>query len=368
MKILFIIDSLRMGGKERRLIELLKGLATKKEIKSQLVVLSDDVFYTYFEKLNITTHYLLRKGSLDFSILKKLFEICKLFQPDIIHSWESMCSVYAVPIAKMSGVKFVNGMITNAPFNVNQFGRGGIRATLTFPFSDVVISNSFAGLKSYKAPMHKSVCIHNGFDFSRIRELEHHETVKKRFNLNAQKIVGMLASFSPKKDFENYVLAALRICSKRKGLVFIAIGDGSTLNKCMAIVKPEFRDKMRFIGKHKNVESLVNIIDIGVLLTNHKIHGEGISNSVLEYMALEKPVVATNGGGTGEIVSHGKTGFLVKPFNVDDITRRIEFLLDNDAVAKKMGRAGKQRLIREFGIGKMTNAYINLYRKCIIRP
>lgn len=365
MKILFIIDSLGMGGKERRLIELLKGLEPREDIACQLVVLSDCVFYTYLERLNIPTRHLVRRGRGDLSVLMKLFQICRGFRPDIIHSWESMCSVYAVPVARGAGVKFVNGMISNAPSAIRRLGRSWFRATLTFPFSDVIVSNSYAGLKSYNAPRHKSLCIHNGFDLSRMAGVEPPETVKKRFAITAQKVVGMLASFSPRKDFENYIRAALRICVKREGLVFLAIGDGSTLKRCRELVKPEFRDKIRFISKQNRVEPIVNMMDVGVLLTNQNIHGEGISNSILEYMAFGKPVVATRGGGTGEVVNHEETGFLVRPFDVDEIVARIEFLLDHDDISEKMGRAGKEKLIREFGLDKMTAAYIDLYRKCL---
>ena len=85
----------------------------------------------------------------------------------------------------------------------------------------------------------------------------------------------------------------------------------------------------------------------------------------MEYMALAKPVVATNGGGTSEIVNNNKTGFLVKPKQVGDLAKKIEFLLNNNGIAKKMGSAGKEKLLREFSLEKMTDRMIALYQDCI---
>ena len=65
-------------------------------------------------------------------------------------------------------------------------------------------------------------------------------------------------------------------------------------------VPVHLKDKIIFLGKIANVENIINIFDIGILITNSKVHGEGVSNSIIEYMALGKPVIATRGGGTDQ--------------------------------------------------------------------
>ena len=69
------------------------------------------------------------------------------------------------------------------------------------------------------------------------------------------------------------------------------------------------------LGIRSGIESLISAMDICVLST----FTEGISNSILEYMALEKPVIATAGGGTNEIVIDNKTGFLIKQSNPEEL-------------------------------------------------
>ena len=98
-------------------------------------------------------------------------------------------------------------------------------------------------------------------------------------------------------------------------------------------------------------------MDICVLST----FTEGISNSILEYMALGKPVIATSGGGTNEIVADLKTGFLIGTSNPEELAEKIELLLDNVKLREGMGLAGKEWIVKYFSIDLMINKYINLY-------
>ena len=61
MKIIYLIDSLRSGGKERQLVEVLKFFSLQEKITCNLVVMSDENHYTYIENLNIKTYIIIRK-------------------------------------------------------------------------------------------------------------------------------------------------------------------------------------------------------------------------------------------------------------------------------------------------------------------
>src|SRR5262249_29496798 len=115
--------------------------------------------------------------------------------------------------------------------------------------------------------------------------------------------------------------------------------------------------KMRFLGKQKAVEGIVDTFDIGVLST----FTEGISNSIMEYMALRKPVVATDGGGTKELVVDGETGFLVPPRDPYALAARVDYLLENPDIARRMGEAGESRLRRAFSMNVMIDRSVMLY-------
>lgn len=281
----------------------------------------------------------------------------------MVHSWGSMSTVLAIPATQLLGIPLINGSIVDAPENLSIFNKDYFRAKLAYPFSKVVIGNSNAGLEAYNVPDKKKRCIYNGFDLHRIKNLDSEANVRAKFRIQTEKVVGMVGSFSPRKDFKTYIEAALVLLSKTDDVTFLAIGDGPQLDECKERVPDEYKQRFIFTGLQNDVESIVAIFDVGVLCTNAKVHGEGISNAILEYMALGKPTVATSGGGTNEAVVDGETGYLVAPDSKDDLEQKLNKILSDDGLREKMGRAAKQRMLRHFMLDRMTDEYISLYRK-----
>ncbi|MBI5915638.1 MAG: glycosyltransferase, partial [Bacteroidetes bacterium] len=108
MKILMLNDSMVRGGRERRLIELLKGLAQFDDIECELLLLSDRVEYPEIYEMNIPIHILERKPAKDPRIFYRLVKLCRRIKPDVIHSWAMMSSVYALAPKIFLGTKFIN--------------------------------------------------------------------------------------------------------------------------------------------------------------------------------------------------------------------------------------------------------------------
>jgi glycosyltransferase involved in cell wall biosynthesis len=374
MKVLFLIDSLGSAGKERQLTELLKGLELRKSVTPLIVVLSDHVYYPYVKDLNVRTYHLKRKTKKDISIFYKLYKICKEFRPDIIHSWERMCSFYAVPASIILNSKLINGAIRNASPKSKPLGRAWIRDRLTFPFSNVILANSQAGLKSFNVPIHKGYYIHNGFNFSRIKNLTEPKSMRKKFKITTPFVVGMVGRFHPSKDYESFITCALQILRSREDVTFVAVGDGSnargntsksTFELCKKMVPHEFKEKVIFTGLQTNVESIINVFSIGMLLTNLKVHREGVSNSIMEYAALGKPVIATLGGGTPEIIQDGINGFLIQNNNIEQLKEKIDILLNDKELGISMGKKGKEKVQKEFNIELMIQNFVNLYERIL---
>jgi len=373
-RILFLTDAMGAAGKERQLVEVMKGLEKRRMFNYRVVVLPRSgnslVLYGDAKLFSKKIYFIRRKIKKDPFVFLKLYNICENFKPHIIFSWERMCSIYAIPIAKARGISFVNGSIQNATINPKRKNRMGIRNNLAFYLSDFNVSNSYAGLRAYNVPKFNSTVIHNGFDFNRLNKLESPKVIKNKFNITTSKVIGMVARFEKSKDFKTFIESAIEIVSRRNDITFLAVGDGtnargdksrSTFDKCQKLVPKKFKTKIIFTGRQSGVESIVNIFDIGVLLTNQNVHGEGISNSIMEYMALAKPVIATRGGGTPEIVKEGITGFMVPPFNQNEVVNKINYLLDNPKIAKEMGKCGRRVIEKEFNLDIMTDNFIKFF-------
>jgi len=361
MRILYFMDGLFKGGKERRLIHLLRFVVDRHVAEVELAVMSREIAYPEFYTLNIKTNYLIRKGKKDLRIFRDLYRLCRTFQPDIIHTWDSMTAVYAAPVAKLVGAKHVNGLITDAPENLERLSTLYLRSKFTFALSDLIVSNSIAGLRAYKAPLSRSVCIYNGFDFRRIKRLPDPQLVKQELHIETQRVVGMVGAFADRKDYDTYILAAQKVLATRGDVTFLAVGEGKDLERCKSLVNPEYRNRVRFLGWQEGVETIMNAIDIGVL----SAYREGISNSILEFMALGKPIVATDSGGTKEIVVDGETGFLFPVGDSDRLASRIIELLCDQVKLTSFGEKGRERVLSLFGIETMGNQFMHQYQRLI---
>jgi len=363
MKILLLIDSLVSGGRERRLIELIKGFTDYPDVKLRLVVFSDKIHYQELFELGIPVTILKRVPKRNPIIFYRLYQLCRSWKPDLIHSWGTMSAIIAIPSSVLLNINLINGNITDAPKNMDFFDERLFRARLTYPFSKVVVGNSLAGLKEYKVPEKKAVCIYNGFDSNRVKNLKKQNLIRKEFNINTKSVIGMVGGFFDRKDYETYLRGALIVLKERKDVTFVAVGDGPNLIKCKEMIPIKYSTQCIFTGVQTDVESIINIFDIGVLITNVQMHGEGISNAILEYMALKKATLATLGGGTNEVVDHMKTGILIEPGLPQIVADQLLYLLDNLEIARKMGIEAKSRLDNYFSLAKMTEAYYQLYQK-----
>jgi glycosyltransferase involved in cell wall biosynthesis len=351
------IESLSAGGKERRLVELLKGLCKNDKLSCELVVMSDNIHYEKVLQLPLKIHKLIRSRRFDFSIFHKFNRICQAFNPDVVHSWGAMPSVYALPAVMLNGCKFVNGMVTIVP---SEF-KYNVCATLTFPFSDHIVSNSYIALELLKAPKRRSSCIPNGFDFSRIENLQDPKNIRMKLGIKTKKVVGMVAGFEDRKDYDTYLSAAKKILQTRDDVTFLCIGEGKNRIRYESQIDSSLQPFIKFTGKQNDVESIINILDVAVLSSLY----EGLPNVVMEYMALGKPVVCTDAGGTSELIVDGKTGYITDLRDAERMKLYISSLLNDPDTAHAMGEVGRLRVEKHFNIDTMINSYVNLYRQLL---
>jgi glycosyltransferase involved in cell wall biosynthesis len=368
MKILMVIDSLGKGGKERRMLELIKGL---KKVDDQfdiyLVALTDHVDYDYVYEMQIKFEVLKRKFNKDLTIPFKLKRIISEFKPDIIQSWSTMASVYLSISNLFNRTPMISAVLADAPLHLNLFNKHYFRVKLITPFTSLFISNSKAGILSYKTPRQKSICIYNGIDIKRFENLR--PVIGLRKEILGDKsgelfIIAMVATFDERKDFETLVNAAIELCAKNASLVFLLVGKGPTLEQLKKKIPEKLlRDRqIIFTGKRDDIESILQIIDIGVLMTNTENHGEGISNSIIEYMASGKPVLATRGGGTDEVVKDNYNGYLIDPRNENQLKERITNLYNNRNLLRELGENAQKYVWENFDLEKKTTEYIDIYR------
>ncbi len=245
MRILFFIESIHAGGKERRAVELLDFLAKETVYEIQLVLTEEEIHYKHLLNLDIPIIILKRKfGKKDISIFHRFFDIVKEFKPDVIHTWGAMSTIYAIPSSKYLKIPIINGQISNAtPKDKRSFFNNFLLKVNRY-FSSKLFANSVAGLKAYGVSSKKGVVIYNGIRLERFQGLD--IKIRDRIHIKTPLIVAMVASFGKNKDYELYLNVAKRICSKRDDVTFVAVGDGESKVELQRKVKDLEMDRFLF--------------------------------------------------------------------------------------------------------------------------
>jgi glycosyltransferase involved in cell wall biosynthesis len=360
LRILYLVDSLRVGGKERQVCELVKGIEAGAFAEQTVVTMGSEQFYVPdIQKLGVPLFFLLRRLRWDPTVIPRLFSILRKARPHIIYTNSEMAMSYALPLARLMGIKVINATIRNA------FSGQGLRwrwHKAMLHLADVRAGNSKAGFLSRGLRLDSpgNYVIYNGFDMQRMQRAA---ALPGDTPIDAgnRKVVGMIAEFSDYKDFPTFVRAAQLLLAGRDDVIFVAVGGGKNLEACKAMAPNEPR--IRFLGQRGDIESLVHQMDIGVLCT----FTEGISNSVMEYMAASKPVIVTDGGGSSELVSEGVHGYLVATSDAAALAEKIAFLLDNPSKARQMGTAGRQRIEESFSLESLTRNHLVMFEN-ILKP
>lgn len=367
MRILYFIGSLRSGGKERRLLELLNYLNQKSDYELFVILAYNKIDYPLFHQLGIN-HLILNKkpDSKDPRLFIKLNRICKEYKPDVIHTWGNMQTFYMIPTSLIRNIPIVSSEITSVRPNLKKFSFLGISTKINFRFSKVVTSNSKAGLEALNCHEDsKYRVIYNGINMDRFSNLSPQHKIREKYQQQTRYAVVMVATFSNNKDYERYLRVCREVESFRKDITFFAVGSGPRLAEMRKLAESYKLSNIRFTGQISDVEELVSICDIGILLSNTQVHGEGISNSILEYMALGKPVIASDSGGTKEIVKHNENGYLLTTETDTEVANMLIKLIDDKNKRDLFGQKNTCVLKEEFTIRKMSKAFENIYQKSV---
>ena len=369
IRILFFIGSLRAGGKERRLIELLTYLQNSGCYEIFVVLTSKEIHYSQFFTLNIPYQIIVKRWrKYDFTIISELYRISKEFKPDLIHTWGRNQTFYALPPTILLKIPLINSQITSAPPKLNKLSLNYFIDRLNFKYSKINLANSFAGIRAYAPPYEKSRVIYNGINMDRFINLPDPKNTKAKYKIETPYAVIMVASVSPNKDYRLFSEVAQYVTSKRDDISFIGIGwyveDDPEYKRLIELSK----NNRRFIlpGNIKDVEALVNACTIGVLFSNKAVHGEGISNAIMEYMALSKPVIANDAGGTKEIILHNKNGYLIDGISVPEIGNLVIELIDSEAKRHLFGKFSKDLINHKYSLKSMGKAFEEVYKEVLI--
>ena len=173
-------------------------------------------------------------------------------------------------------------------------------------------------------------------------------------------VVGIVANLRAVKGIEDLVRAARYVVDRHPQARFLVAGEGVERPRLEALIRQlGLGTRFRLLGARSDVPQLLSVFDVGVLAS----HSESFSNSILEYLAADLPVVVTEVGGAREAVEDGENGFVVPPKDPRRMGERIDELLSHPGGPRAWRKA--PGIDPRFGLAHMVSAHEQLYERLV---
>jgi glycosyltransferase involved in cell wall biosynthesis len=226
-------------------------------------------------------------------------------------------------------------------------------------FTDVLVANCEASrqavLRDEKLPAERVLVLENGVDLDRF-------PLTKRKTERRPRRVGVVANLRPVKGLDTFVRAGSLLAASHSDVTFHVAGEGplrSELGRLAA--ECGLKDRFTFAGVTDDVPRFLADLDIAVLPSR----SEGMSNALLEYMAGGKAIVATAVGGNVQLIANEIHGLLVAPDDSGQLAAAMNRLLDNGALADRLGRAARLRVEESYSREAMVRRFEDFYERLI---
>jgi glycosyltransferase involved in cell wall biosynthesis len=173
-------------------------------------------------------------------------------------------------------------------------------------------------------------------------------------------IIGVVAALEPRKGHIYMIEVAKRLKDKNVKIVFV--GDGwyrGELEK--KILEDGLEDIIKFLGHRDDVEKIMGACDILVLTSLW----EGLPQVLVQGAAVGKPLVSFAVEGANEVIKDGVNGFIVPIKDVDTLTEKLRYLIENPDKAREIGKKGREVIGDEWEIPKMQEKVRKLYDRLV---
>jgi len=300
-------------------------------------------------------------GTFDFSNVHQILKIIGKEKIDILHTHEVRSDILGLLCGKMKRIPVVvtlHGWIENDR-------KGRILTKL-----DKWLLRYFDHIVAVSDKMKKEVVgvgvngnkvsvLHNALVIEYFQRNPKDRSFRREIGVADETIlVGNIGRLSPEKGQADFIRAAAEVLKQCKNVKFALIGSGSDETYLKELVdKLNIRDSVIFTGYRNDMLQVYNSLDLVV----QSSYTEGMPNVILEALAMEKPVIATDVGGTSEAIINNQTGILVRPGDPRGLAEKIIECLKNPGVLAGMVKNGRKLIEMKFNFKERTEKLCRIY-------
>lgn len=367
--IVHVIYRLGTGGMELMLIALINQ--THEHYRHAVVCL--DGYTSVRDRIefdDVPCLALNKKPGKDWLCYFRLWKVLRKLRPDLVHTY-NLGTLDAAPIARLAGARRVvhaeRGRDARDPHGESRKYRRMRRALLPFIDKYLAVSRDLQNWLVDKVGIDAArvACIPNGIDVTRFAATSNSNEMRVLLGSFAPPgtiVIGTVGRLDPVKDHAGLISAFQCLCEwlpdSREHLRLVIVGEGPVHAQLdVQISRLGLGAQVSLLGNRSDVPALFREFDIFVLASI----AEGMPGVVLEAMATELPVVATDVGGVSEVVQSGVTGLLVAPGRVTELAEALRTYVCSPALRSQHGRSARIRVEAEFSLERMISAYIAFY-------
>lgn len=363
LPVLFVQTSMPVGGAETLLVNLVRRL-DRRVFAPEVVCLKErGPLGDRLAEEGFPVHYGLLKSKFDLRVLPRLTALMRHRRIGAVVTVGAGDKMFWGRLAaRAAGVPVVASALhsTGWPDGVGRLNR--MLTRITDAFIAVAEPHGRFLVEFEKFPREKVCVIPNGVDVERFAPAPHATAVREELGVGpTTPLVGILAALRPEKNHELFLAAASRIHHAVPEARFIVIGDGPErrhIEQTAAVLglydpmNPS-ASALRMLGNRDDIPAVLAALDVLTLSS----HNEANPVSILEGMSCGLPVVATNVGSVSESVVEGETGWLVPAGDKRLLAERVIDLINEPLVAKRMGEAGRRRVVERSSLDVMVGGY-----------
>ena len=372
--VVHVIHELGTGGLENGLINIINRTPVDRYRHAIVCLTKTGSFESRLTNPDVKVVSLHRRSGQDFSLYWKLWKILFRMKPAVVHTRNLSALEAQIPAFFQPGVKTVHGVHGRDVFDLEgKSKKYNLMRKMIRPLVGRYISVS-QDLRRWLisvigVPQERVVQIYNGVDQSLFMPGEKPiGVVPEGFLAGDPIVVGTVGRLAEVKDQTTLIRAFAAVSGSLSQDVLpprlIIVGDGPLRSRLEQLVAELGIDRYTWItGDRSDIPDILRLFDLFVLPSL----GEGISNTILEAMATGLPIVATNVGGTPELVEHGVNGYLAESGDVDQLGSHISRLLKSKAQRKMMGQASLDLVRNRFDWKRTVDAYLGVYDELLDR-
>ena len=374
--VLQLIDSFHQGGSERQAVQLTRLLQDSGRYRVHVACLSPDgVLRAELENRGLGEIPAYPLDSFyDLNALAQLRRFTrdlKAAKVEVLHAHDYYTNIFGMTAGALARVpvriasrRETTGMRTGAQQRAQRFA---------YSLAHQTVANANAvrdQLVVEGARADKITVVYNGLDLQRIAQKQtDRRTALAQLNLQPEIaderrcFVTIVANMRHEvKDYPMFLRAARRVHEAVPGTVFLLAGEGELMTSIRAQANAlDLSAQAVFLGRCELLAELLSVSDVCVLSSK----AEGFSNSILEYMAGARPVVATDVGGAREAMVEGESGYLVASGDDGAMADRIISLLRDPDKARAMGQQGRCIVEQKFSRAAQLERTEELYTRLL---